>query len=120
MDVRQKQRRSFGVTSFSSRCPLPVFAHVISIVGCLSFAMDVPMTEQNENTLAFPALQMSRKFGDESFSLFGEPLDLQLSAFWQWSSSDLVSNAMRGVLAEFLVASALGLADGVRNQWDAL
>lgn len=26
---------------------------------------------------------------------------------------------MRGVLAEFLVASALGLADGVRNQWDA-
>lgn len=77
------------------------------------------MTEPIENSLTFPALQTSRKSGDENFSLRGEPLDLQLSAFWQWSSSDLVSNAMRGVLAEFLVASALGLADGVRNQWDA-
>ena len=77
------------------------------------------MTEPIENSLAFPALQTSRKSGDENFSLRGEPLDLQLSAFWQWSSSDLVSNAMRGVLAEFLVAFALGLSDGVRNQWDA-
>jgi len=82
-------------------------------------AFDVPMTEPIENSLAFPALQTSRKSGDENFSLRGEPLDLRLSAFWQWSSSDLVSNAMRGVLAEFLVASALGLAEGVRNQWDA-
>lgn len=77
------------------------------------------MTEPIKNSLAFPSLQTSRKSGDENFSLRGELLDLQLSAFWQWSSSDLVSNAMRGVLAEFLVASALGLADGVRNQWDA-
>lgn len=77
------------------------------------------MTEPIENSLAFPALQTSRKSGDENFSLRGEALDIQLSAFWQWSSSDLVSNAMRGVLAEFLVASALGLAHGVRNQWDA-
>lgn len=77
------------------------------------------MTEPIKNSLAFPALQTSRKSGDETFSLRGEPLDLQLSAFWQWSSSDLVSNAMRGVLAEFLVASALGAAGGVRNQWDA-
>ena len=77
------------------------------------------MTEPIENPLAFPALQTSRKSGDEYFSLSGEPLDLRLSAFWQWSSSDLVSNAMRGVLAEFIVASSLGLADGVRNQLDA-
>ena len=77
------------------------------------------MAESIKNSLAFPALQTSRKSGDEHFSLFGEKFELRLSAFWQWSASDLVSNAMRGVLAEFLVASALGLADGVRNQWDA-
>lgn len=77
------------------------------------------MTEPIENSLAFPALQTFRKSGDEHFSLSGESLNLQLSAFWQWSASDLVSNAMRGVLAEFIVASALGLAEGVRNQWDA-
>lgn len=77
------------------------------------------MSEPIENSWAFPALQTSRKSGGEHFSVSGEPLNLRLSTFWQWSSSDLVSNAMRGVLAEFLVASALGLADGVRNQWDA-
>lgn len=76
------------------------------------------MSELIEN-LAFPALQTSRKSGNEQFSLHSESLDLRLSAFWQWSSSDLVSNATRGILAEFLVASALGLADGVRNEWDA-
>jgi len=84
-----------------------------------SFCYDVPMIEPIENSLAFPALQTSRKSGDEHFSLSGESLELQLSGFWQWSASDLVSNATRGVLAEFLVTSALGLADGVRNQWDA-
>jgi hypothetical protein len=93
--------------------------HTILIIGCLLALINAQMTEPIENALAFPALQPSRKSGDERFSLSGETLDLRLSAFWQWSSSDLVSNAMRGVLAEFLVASALGLADGVRNQWDA-
>jgi hypothetical protein len=39
--------------------------------------------------------------------------------FWAWSSSDLLSNAKRGVFAEFLVASALNVADGVRAEWDA-
>jgi len=97
---------------------LAVSPHVISTVGCLSFS-DVAMDEPIKNSLAFPALQTSRKSGDETFSLSGQSLDLRLSAFWQWSSSDLVSNATRGVLAEFLVTSALGLADGVRNQWDA-
>lgn len=77
------------------------------------------MTEPVENQMTFPALQAARKNGDETFSLSGNPLDLRLSAFWQWSASDLVSNATRGVLAEFLVASALGLAGGVRAEWDA-
>jgi hypothetical protein len=40
--------------------------------------------------------------------------------FWRWSSSDLLSNAMRGVLAEFIVGTALGCVAGtVREEWDA-
>jgi hypothetical protein len=39
--------------------------------------------------------------------------------FWRWSGSDLTNNAMRGVLAEFLVARALGCSLGVRTEWDA-
>lgn len=39
--------------------------------------------------------------------------------FWQWMASDLLSNATRGRLAEYLVASDLGIASGVRREWIA-
>ncbi|MGO3340368.1 MAG: hypothetical protein ACTIL8_11240, partial [Psychrobacter sp.] len=43
----------------------------------------------------------------------------KLLSFWQWSSSDLVSNTMRGILAEYIVASALGENHSHRAEWDA-
>ena len=46
-------------------------------------------------------------------------LGFTLLDFWQWTASDLVSNSTRGVLAEFLVARALGLDAGVRDEWQA-
>jgi len=64
-------------------------------------------------------IKVVRKTGDEVFIGSRRCTRLALKGFWQWSSSDLVSNATRGVLAEFLVASALGLNTGVRNEWDA-
>lgn len=66
-----------------------------------------------------PALKVDRKTGDERFKLAGQPLDLSLVQFWQWSCSDIVGNALRGVLAEFIVASALGVNTGARVEWDA-
>lgn len=61
-----------------------------------------------------------RKSGDELLTVSGRPLGVTLLDFWRWSSSDLVSNATRGVLAEFIVASALGIKlDGVRDEWGA-
>jgi hypothetical protein len=57
-----------------------------------------------------------RKDGCESFV----GAEFQLLEFWQWASSDLLSNALRGRLAEFLVAKAVGVADGVRIEWDAV
>ncbi|MCG8380040.1 MAG: hypothetical protein MI865_11280 [Proteobacteria bacterium] len=44
---------------------------------------------------------------------------ISIRDFWAWSSSDLLSNAKRGVFAEFLVASDLGVTDGIRAEWDA-
>lgn len=41
------------------------------------------------------------------------------NAFWSWAYSDFLSNAQRGVLAEFIVASALGCLDRGRVEWDA-
>ncbi|MBK9124776.1 MAG: hypothetical protein IPM16_16870 [Chloroflexi bacterium] len=43
-----------------------------------------------------------------------------LGDFWSWAFSDVLSNAARGVLAEYLVAAALGVDDGVRQEWDAV
>lgn len=63
-------------------------------------------------------LRAERKRGDESFVIEGRNLDVALADYWQWSASDLVSNTDRGVLAEFLVAQDLGVADGVRAGWE--
>jgi len=61
-----------------------------------------------------------RKSGSEPFHDGGHPVGGTLLEFWQWSASDLVSNATRGVLAEYIVALALGGAwEPVRREWDA-
>jgi hypothetical protein len=38
--------------------------------------------------------------------------------FWSWALSDLQDNANRGVLAEFIVAKAIGAEIAVRGSWD--
>ena len=38
--------------------------------------------------------------------------------FWSFALSDLKTNVARGVLAEFLVARAVGAEEGVRVSWD--
>jgi hypothetical protein len=71
-------------------------------------------------TINLPRLHATRHTGNEPFHFDERQLGLNLLDFWQWSVSDLVSNATRGRLAEFIVASALGIAhDGVRDEWGA-
>jgi len=65
-------------------------------------------------------LRSPRRTGDERFHQHGVALDFALLDFWRWSVSDLVSNATRGRLAEYLVAKALGISTaGVRDEWAA-
>jgi hypothetical protein len=67
-----------------------------------------------------PPITVARRTGDEPFHTGSKNLPVNLLAFWQWSTSDLVSNVTRGRLAEFIVATALGIdVSGVRNEWDA-
>ena len=67
------------------------------------------------------AIPVIPKTGDEAFVSSGEKLQICLSDFWSWSYSDLVNNVARGVLAEFLVAHALGITLGEpRVEWDAI
>ena len=69
-------------------------------------------------------LQGSNKFaqktGGEKFTGDGASAARDLLSFWRWSSSDVVGNAMRGVLAEYIVAAATGCTGGVRQEWDAI
>lgn len=64
-------------------------------------------------------IKSQAKTGDELFHAKGSVLDKNLLSFWQWSSSELVGNALRGMLAEYIVAMDLGCTDGVRQEWDA-
>jgi hypothetical protein len=65
----------------------------------------------------YPKLNVQRKTGDEKFLLNGKFLDTTLLEFWRWYASDLVNNAIRGVLAEYIVVCALGLPDRYRIEW---
>ncbi len=65
------------------------------------------------------ALTASRKTGEERIHNAGVTMGFSVLDFWQWSSSDLVANALRGRFAEYIVACALGLNGGTRVEWDA-
>ncbi|MFJ8676373.1 hypothetical protein [Streptomyces sp. NPDC093589] len=64
-------------------------------------------------------LVISRRSGAEPIRSNGEAVS-ELGAFWSWACSDLANNTMRGVLAEYLVATALGAATGTRTEWDTV
>jgi hypothetical protein len=65
-------------------------------------------------------LRQLRRSGHESFHRDGDGLGFSLLDFWQWSGSDLVGNTARGVLAEYIVAKAVGITTaGVREGWAA-
>jgi hypothetical protein len=60
-----------------------------------------------------------QKTGQEPFTFETTPTSLTLLQFWQWSQSSLLTNTLRGHLAEFVVASALDLFKTTRVEWDA-
>ncbi|MCB9896648.1 MAG: hypothetical protein H6825_01465 [Planctomycetes bacterium] len=65
-------------------------------------------------------IEVTCRDGGERFRDGGRPLGFDLLGFWRWSCSDLTSNATRGVVAEYLVAQALGVAaDSTRDEWAA-
>ena len=71
-------------------------------------------------TEPIPKLDIRKKTGQERFCSDGSARDFDLLDYWQWANSDLVSNVARGVLAEYIVARAVGVStDGVREEWAA-
>ena len=80
--------------------------------------MGETVKEMNQTDLE--KLAIVQKAGTESLSFEGKNLSYKLSDFWQWSVSDIVSNATRGRFAEFIVATALGIdLTEIRDEWSA-
>ena len=63
-------------------------------------------------------LEITKRSCNEKFQYGSKNLDFNLLSFWQWSSSDVVSNYTRGILAEYIVGKALGCIkdDDVRDE----
>lgn len=53
-------------------------------------------------------IKAQRLNGTEEFHNAGTSLGFNVADFWGWSVSDLVSNASRGILAEYIVGRAVG------------
>ena len=60
------------------------------------------------------------KTGNEKLTFKDKTLDFSLLDFWRWSVSDILSNATRGIFAEFVVATAAKInLNEVRDEWGA-
>jgi len=70
-----------------------------------------------ENRCKYPAIEIKKKTGNEQFLNAGSDV-CTLRDFWAWAYSDLVGNTERGKLAEFIVAMALGITEGISVSWD--
>ena len=64
-------------------------------------------------------MQQSAMTGAEAFTLHNQNLDFSVLSFWQWGVSDLLGNTLRGSLAEFIVAKAIGADAHISEEWDA-
>lgn len=77
--------------------------------------MSEPVDSRSADTPPwFSAPSASPLTGSERFA----GIDVTVADFWRFAMSDLRMNNVRGYLAEFLVAKAIG-ADGPRVEWDA-
>ncbi len=47
--------------------------------------------------------------GGDRFVMNGSPSDYTLLDFWSWAFSDVITNTTRGMIAEFVIATALGI-----------
>jgi hypothetical protein len=68
--------------------------------------------------MALEQIPATPKIGDERLTFNEKNVGYTLLEFWQWSVSDLLSNAARGRFAEFVVGTALGInCKKLRHEW---
>lgn len=64
-------------------------------------------------------LPIIKKSGNEHFYASDSKLPFSVHDYWSWAHSDLIDNTERGKLAEYIIASALGVTDTPSQTWDS-
>jgi hypothetical protein len=80
--------------------------------------MHQPQASSAEETTELTRVPPKRFTGAEPFHIGKQLVGATLLDFWQWAGSDLLSNTFRGWVAEFIVACDLGIASGIRRDWE--
>ena len=77
------------------------------------------MTPQQRIALSYPMQRQNQemKAGNEPFHTAGVPSGFALLDYWRWAESDLLNNTRRAIIAEYLIARAVGAADEPRVEW---
>lgn len=70
-----------------------------------------------ENDLEFPEIPPRILSGRECITGSDGKTIASVSDYWRWAHSDLIDNTERGVLAEYIVARAMGTEDLPRSNW---
>lgn len=70
--------------------------------------------------MKYPEIIPQIKSEQESITNGENPIGYSILDFWKWSMSNLLSNATRGVFAEFIVLTSIGYNKSeIRDEWDA-
>ena len=77
------------------------------------------MTGESTAFTNLPRNPATTRSGDEPLHSSGRALGPKLVDYWRWSASQLLDNAQRGILAEYLVSLALGCVGEPRDEWNA-
>ena len=124
------------VIAYNDKLPLTeIFYHVLHEIGHIYYGhispdweITIPLAKQETMANHFATfifskiggVKMQTLTGNEHFTYDGMPVGMLLNDFWAWNSSDLLNNTLRGALAEFVVASAIGLdTNECREDWTA-
>lgn len=70
--------------------------------------------------LVLPRMRVRALTGDERVALPPGFEHDRVRHFWSWACSDVLNNTLRGLFAEWLVATALRLTDSPRQEWAAV
>ena len=105
----------------TSRCPRKNSCHRLGKRTSKDISTMFPEYTFTIYTVFMSNSLLQQKFkllkGNEHFRGPGVRKSLRLLDYWRWSGSVLLDNTARGILAEFLIAAALGLHKEPRREW---